>query len=109
MIAYSDSDATANGSIFSYFDSDSTATADPSGWITCCSSEPDIYKTEEDDLWMIIDYREWKAYLKSLWFAVLREKQANSRLWLGHRQYCMRQMLSFSGWIARVGYRKKRN
>lgn len=109
MIAYSDSDDTTSGLVI--IDSESTATATQGEWISCHNQE----KIEEDDidksgLWLLTEYYiERKEHLRSLWFAVLREKRANLGLWLGHRQYCRRQMLSFSGWVAKTGYRKKKN
>ncbi len=66
-------------------------------------------KTEEDVLWMIADYREQREHLKSLWLEVLRKKQALVQKHYECRLYCRRLLMSKSGWIARVGYRKKRN
>ncbi|MCD6250178.1 MAG: hypothetical protein J7J98_07615 [candidate division Zixibacteria bacterium] len=78
-------------------------------WTTYYEPEPDIYKEEEENLWMLSEYREWKAYIKSLWIIALRKKQDLNLFKTEQRIYCLRLMLPISGWIARAGYRKKRN
>ena len=90
----------------------SFSVSDQNGWTTLYEPEPDIYKEEEEDLWMLSEYREWKTYIKSLWMATLRRKKQELNLFKAEQRiilYCLRLMLPISGWIARVGYRKKRN
>ena len=66
-------------------------------------------KIEEDNLWMLQDYKEWKKRLKSLWFAVLREKPQDLGQQVECKLYHRRILTSVSGWLARAGYRKKKN
>ena len=52
---------------------------------------------------------EERKYLKSLWLETLRQKHRILPIYLAQVNYCRRLMVSMSGWIARAGYRKKRN
>lgn len=68
----------------------------------------DQYKEEEEALWLLIDRREWKEYLKSLWLKVLKLKgYFTSGQCLGCKLYHRRLLISISGWLAREGYAKK--
>jgi hypothetical protein len=68
----------------------------------------DQYKEEEDDLWMLIDRREWREYLKSMWLDVLRLKQYfNVARCSPCKLYYRRLLFSISGWLGRKGYAKK--
>ena len=46
---------------------------------------------------------------KSLWLETLHQKQRILPTYLARVNYCRRLMVSMSGWIAKVGYRRKRN
>jgi len=52
---------------------------------------------------------EERKYLKSLWLETLRQKQRILPVYLAQVNYCRRLLVSMSGWIARAGYRRKRN
>lgn len=96
---------------------DTTAVVGDAGdagfWEQDCSSEfhctiIDQYKEMEDDLWMLIDRREWREYLKSMWLAVLKMKQYfNVARFSPCKLYYRRLLFSVSGWLGRKGYAKK--
>jgi hypothetical protein len=68
----------------------------------------DQYKEEEEDFWMIIDRREWREYLKSMWLDVLRMKQYfNVARFSNCKLYYRRLLFSISGWLGRSGRNKK--
>ena len=68
----------------------------------------DSYKEEEEDFWMIMDRREWREYLKSMWLAVLKMKQYfNMARFSPCKLYYRRLLFSISGWLGRKGYAKK--
>ena len=103
MIAYSGSDATADSSIFIYSDRDSTATANQREWVYC-QKEDSVQDIQQDD------WEDWREYLKSLWLVALRKRQClNLPRDADNRLYCRRLGVSISGWLARAGYRKKKN
>lgn len=66
------------------------------------------YKSEEEDLWVSIDRREWREYLKTLWLGVLRMRQYfNIVRFSKCLLYYRRLLFSVSGWLARKGHNKK--
>lgn len=68
----------------------------------------DQHKEEEEDFWMIMDRREWRGYLKSMWLVVLRTKQYFNMLRFSScKLYYRRLLISISGWLTREGYAKK--
>lgn len=68
----------------------------------------DEYKSEEDDLWMIIDRREWREHIKALWMYALGAKQyVCAARYLVRVLYYRRLLFSISGWLARAGQNKK--
>ena len=88
----------------------SFSASDQNGWTILYEPEPEIIKEDGEDLWMFFsENRRWKAYIKSLWLESLRKKQRLNLFVEQRIIYYLRLMLPISGWIARVGYRKKRN
>lgn len=68
----------------------------------------DEYKSEEDDLWMIIARREWREYLKTLWLSILGARQYICVVgFLVRILYYRRLLFSISGWLARAGQNKR--
>lgn len=64
--------------------------------------------SEEDDLWMIIDRREWREHIKALWMYALGAKQyVCAARYLVRVLYYRRLLFSISGWLARAGQNKK--
>ena len=88
----------------------SFSASDQNGWTILYEPEPEIIKEDGEDLWMFFsENRRWKAYIKSLWLESLRKKQRLNLFVEQRIIYYLRLMLPISGWIARIGYRKKRN
>lgn len=68
----------------------------------------DEYKSEEDYLWVVLDRREWREYLKTLWLSALGVRYcAHIAECLVCVLYYRRLLISISGWLARKGYNKK--
>lgn len=73
-----------------------------------CSNYYDTHKPEEEDLWLIIDRREWREYLKTLWLSVLGAKQYICLVgFLIRILYYRRLLFPISGWLARAGQNKR--
>lgn len=65
-------------------------------------------KSEEDDLWMIVDRREWREHTKALWMYALGAKHYFCAVrYLVRVLYYRRLLFSISGWLGRKGYAKK--
>ena len=99
--------------------SDSSTDSFPGTTSTVTTTDANEYMAAPTAVWCIgnnyiedkeLDFiSEERKYLKSLWLESLHQKQRILPRYLARVNYCRRLMVSMSGWIARAGYRRKRN
>lgn len=92
-----------------YSSTDSTdGIMDDSSTLCMVLTYVDEYKSEEDDLWEIVDRREWRKHIKASWLCALGAKQYFCAVrYLVRMLYYRRLLFSISGWVARVGQNKR--
>ena len=94
-----------------FCNNDATDSTDSCGFSVSVIYSYHVHDEEfyEDDLWMIIDCREWREYLKALWLEVLKLKQYFTSQYWECRLYHKKLLNHISGWLARKGCDNKKN
>lgn len=96
--------------MFSYNDAttDATSGENCNTSVYICGGEEKPWEDDSYNLWLLVELRERREYLKSMWLKALKLKEyfIFGQCW-GCKLYFRRLLISISGWLARKGYAKK--